>query len=349
VKIGAHIKAYGVNKENANANMANVKITMTQDGNTIVAKVEYLDSLENHHHAQVDFTISVPQETSVTATTISGNIDLEDIQGQFDLSTRFGDIFASRLKGGLLKASSNNGNITINQAALDGQDIHLESDFGDLTLENAGASAITLTSKSGSVVLREVNASGEIRLNGDFGDLDFIGGKAGSLSAGTNNGKIMLSNLTVSEKAYTKTNFGDILLENVQASTYEAVTKNGEVRLEKAGGVIKISSDFGDVDIQQADNATLDVKTANGRIAFKGSLGNGPHTLKTDFGDVLLQVPAVTQLDIDLQTGFGEIVTAFDITLQGEVDAKHVIGKLNGGGAVLTVLSKGGDVSLEKY
>ncbi len=71
--------------------------------------------------------------------------------------------------------------------------------------------------------------------------------------------------------------------------------------------------------------------------------------MTSEFGELKLSLPAETALQADLQTEFGEIKSDFDLTLavKGEVDQKHLQGKINGGGPLLTVKTNNGNILLK--
>ena len=82
-------------------------------------------------------------------------------------------------------------------------------------------------------------------------------------------------------------------------------------------------------------------------LAYAGSLAGGPHTLKTDFGNIRLALPEKPALTLALKTAFGQIKSTFPITTSGELKDDHWQGAINGGGASLTARTSSGDVSLE--
>jgi len=51
---------------------------------------------------------------------------------------------------------------------------------------------------------------------------------------------------------------------------------------------------------------------------------------------------------VDLETGMGKISSDFDISVSaGKTDEQHLIGKINGGGAQLTVHNNNGNITLQ--
>jgi DUF4097 and DUF4098 domain-containing protein YvlB len=93
---------------------------------------------------------------------------------------------------------------------------------------------------------------------------------------------------------------------------------------------------------------TLLLNTKRGSISFAGSLGEDPHTLHSDFGDIEINIPADSALDVDFQTDFGRIRSDIPVTvtLNGEVEDGHLAGTINGGGSQLNASTKSGNISI---
>jgi hypothetical protein len=76
----------------------------------------------------------------------------------------------------------------------------------------------------------------------------------------------------------------------------------------------------------------------------------GPHTVHSDFGEIILTLPAASKLNVDLKTAFGNIDSALPITIvtngNSNSDGDHIIGSVNGGGEQLTVLTNSGGVNI---
>ena len=91
--------------------------------------------------------------------------------------------------------------------------------------------------------------------------------------------------------------------------------------------------------MRNAQSVTLDLKTNSGKVQFSGSLGEGPHHVKSDFGEVNITLPADSKLNVDLKTDFGGISSdiPLTVTLDGSTDKNHQVGTMNGGGDQLTV------------
>jgi hypothetical protein len=59
-------------------------------------------------------------------------------------------------------------------------------------------------------------------------------------------------------------------------------------------------------------------------------------------------MPSTQSIDCEIKTGFGKIESDFDITVSGAIEEKHLSGKINDGGGLLTIETQNGNISLEK-
>ncbi len=111
---------------------------------------------------------------------------------------------------------------------------------------------------------------------------------------------------------------------------------------------MKAHTGFGNVTIRNAENADLDLNTNSGSIDFAGSLGKGPHTVHSDFGEITLSIPANSALNVDFKTDFGKIRSdiPFQVTMQGDLSEAQQKGTMNGGGSELTVTTKSGNITI---
>ena len=349
ITILAHKTAWHSSQGKAQAELDELNVTVTQVGNKITVryqkepKVVIAGSIRSD---TVDFTITVPTDTSVTTSTSSGDVSLADTAGDADLHSEFGDI-SVRNVAGPLKVDSNSGEIVAQGISAGKRDIDLHTEFGDVSLENSTGDGIEIRSNSGKINLMDVDASGDIMLHSEFGKIEFESGGAALLTIEANSGSITLTKLNIEGFVDTHSDFGDITFKEVIAGSYDLDTNSGELTVEGAAGSIRAHSEFGDIEITGAEDADLDLDTNSGTIGFIGSLGDGPHTLNTEFGNIRLEIPEDTALTFELKTDFGKIRSDFPITLSGDFEDDHWVGTINGGGAELTAKTNSGQISLE--
>ena len=184
----------------------------------------------------------------------------------------------------------------------------------------------------------------------DIGNTKFENGSADSLHIETNSGEVTLVKITIRKEIFVKDDFGNIELEQALADSYDLHANSGSITVDGAKGNLKADSDFGNIDINNAQDVTLTVETKSGTVEFSGSLGAGPHTVKSDFGAIDLTLPADSELNVDLSTDFGSINSDLPITvtLNGSSNSEgdQIAGSINGGGDQLTAQTSSGSVTI---
>jgi hypothetical protein len=348
ISIAAHKTAWHSTKNRAEAALKEMIVTATQSGNTITVRYQRQPKIViagSIRSDTVDFIITVPVNTAVTANTSLGEVTLEKTVGDASLQSDFGDITIINVKGGV-KASSNSGELTASQITAGKASIDLRSDFGNISIENANGNNFEAHSNSGKILFNGVSASGDLIITSDFGRVEFEDGKAANLTIEANSGSIQLTELMIGGIVDGHSDFGDITLEDVAAESYNLDTNSGNVLARGVTGDIMAHSDFGDIEVFADDEVNLELDTNSGSIDFSGALSDGPHTLQTDFGSIGLNIPENTSLTIDLETEFGEIHSDFPITASGTLEDDHWQGSINDGGSQLIAKTSSGDISL---
>lgn len=349
VNVKAEKKGWGNNEADAQAAVKELKVVIKQEGDTINISVQQPAEINMLHIGSdaigsVKFTITVPKQTAATLHSSNGDVALDGTTGSADVQSNFGDVTITNVTGEAF-GKSNNGKVTARKLTAD-EKITLSSDFGAITLSDATGSDVSVSSSSGQLELKNVRAAGLLKAGNQFGNVHVADSQAGTAEIESNNGALRLENLDVDGKITVKSDFGSLTLTKVDAESYDLETQNGKISVDGAKNEIKAHSDFGSVEVVNAQNATLDLSSTNGAITFSGSLGGGPHSLKSDFGNLHITLPAETALDVELETEFGKITSDFSITVNGIIDSKHWKGAVNGGGASLTAKTNNGNVTL---
>lgn len=342
--------AWGYSQEEAEQNLEAMVITTEQDGNRVVIRVERnrQRQLANANRANsIDFTITVPVETAVEVSNQSGDVQLNGTQGPAQLHSAFGQVMASDVDGAL-DLKSRSGSVSARRIDAGSGDLILHSDFGNVVLEDATGGRVQVSSRSGGLTLNNVQASGDIALDSDFGMITYRQGQGASLQVDAGSGAIELSQVMLDDELSVYSRFGDVTVTQVDAEGYELEAESGKVSATGVQGKVTARSNFGDIVVTDGISATLDLETQSGGITYRGSLGEGPHRLHTDFGDVSITLPEDSAFDFDLETGFGDIHSGFEVTISGELNEKHWVGTVNGGGPRLAISTRNGGISIEK-
>jgi DUF4097 and DUF4098 domain-containing protein YvlB len=356
ISVTAHKTAYGLNQAGAEDALKKLKVTMTQSGDQVTLRVEdpQADSrlhlgLQFGQTSKVDFTIQVPTQTTAVVHTNSGDVSLTGTQGKADLNSQFGAIDVNNVQGGVA-AHTSSGRVSAEAIHLLPSgfgDLTLNSEFGDVTLTDVSLEHVIAHTGSGSVVASNVASSNEIDLSSNYGGITIRGGSAATLKASTNSGEVSLNQVKVSGALTAHSDFGALRLVQASAASYDLSSNSGGISLDSARGKVKAFTSFGDIEISGGDQATLNLNTNSGQVRYSGSLGAGPHSLQSSFGEIHLTLPAKSALQLDLKTDFGKINTGFAVTTSGAPDGKRLSGTINGGGPTLTASTKSGDITLD--
>jgi DUF4097 and DUF4098 domain-containing protein YvlB len=277
----------------------------------VIALIYNSDSNGGPIHAAVDFIITTPRETSASIKANLGGTSVTNLKGAVDIEDDFGDVTVENIEG-VLAVNGNSGDLKITDVRAGGGNILLNSDFGEISLTQASAKNVTINFNSGNATLSDIKAGAELKVEGEFGDVE---------------------------------------LKRAYAGSYDLRSNSGSIVMDGAKNKLKASSEFGDITITNASSVTLDLESNSGGIKFSGSLGDGPHVVNSDFGDVTLSLPADSKLNVDLQTDFGNIDSNIPLTVTptGKSDSSrdHQVGTMNGGGAQLTVTANSGDINIQ--
>jgi DUF4097 and DUF4098 domain-containing protein YvlB len=343
--------AYDSSQARADEEVKNIKYTIEQTGNVIILKYELPRSMNFSNNINtVDFVVTVPHEVTVDVNTNMGEVSVASTKGNVDIKNSFGDVTTEDIEGAL-SVHTNSGEVNATSIVAGSEKIDLSSDFGNVILKKADAKDITLDSNSGAITLSEVRATGDLTMNTDFGNTEFENGSADSLHIETNSGAVSLVKINISKQIFVKDDFGDIELTQAFATSYDLHANSGSITVDGAKGKLKADSDFGNITINDAESVTLTVETNSGTVEFGGSLGVGPHFIKSDFGGINLALPADSKLNVDFKTDFGKISSDIPITVtlteNSSSDKSQVTGSINGGGEQLTVQANSGSIAIE--
>jgi DUF4097 and DUF4098 domain-containing protein YvlB len=342
--------AYDSTQDRADEEVKTIKYTIEQNGNSIILKYEIPKSMNISNQINtVDFIVTVPNDSTADVDTSFGLVQVSGLNGSVIIENDFGDINISDVEGAV-EVNSSSGEIELSSINAGTGDITVTTDFGKLSLEKVNGKDISINSNSGTLELNNVRATGELFAKSDFGNVDFENGSAANLELETNSGKITITKINVRNELIIDNDFGDIDLIQVTAVSYDLHTNSGTITIDGAKGKVKAYTDFGNIEIQNAVTVTLDVKTNSGSIEFSGSLGEGPHNVQSDFGNIDLVLPNDSNLNVKLTTDFGKITSDIPITVivYGETgsDGGEIVGTTNDGGAQLIVHTNSGSITI---
>jgi len=185
--------------------------------------------------------------------------------------------------------------------------------------------------------IRSQSGSGDQMIEGTRGNADLQSGS----------GNLKVSRLT-----------GEIRLQ----------TGSGDVVGREISGAVRGNTGSGNMELEETGSGDVDLHTGSGNItargvhgAFRAEAGSGDITaegtqtgewqIRTGSGNVHVHLPADSSFDADISTSSGtlDIDTPITTTVQGRVNESHktIVGKVRGGGPLLTLRTGSGDIHIE--
>ena len=144
-----------------------------------------------------------------------------------------------------------------------------------------------------------------------------------------------------------------------------AETRSGNVIISRATGDVNARSYFGDLHVGsiagqavlRADHGNIDVVNSTGSLkaeAVKGDITAGMSRqifgdahLETAAGDVFVDIDPDSELEIQARTSWGKVRSGLALEEYGKSSKSRLNGMLNGGGALLALRAKGGNVHIK--
>lgn len=174
-----------------------------------------------------------------------------------------------------------------------------------------------------------------------------IEGMRGNVDVQSGSGDVKLSHLT-----------GEVRLQ----------TGSGDVRAHEISGPVRGGTGSGDMELEETGSGDVDLHTGSGNItargihgAFHAEAGSGDITadgtqtgsweVRTGSGNVHVHLPSDAAFDANISTSSGtlDVDAPITMTVQGRVNETHknIVGKVRGGGPLLTLRTGSGDIHIE--
>ena len=145
-------------------------------------------------------------------------------------------------------------------------------------------------------------------------------------------------------------------------------TGSGNVLAREISGSVRGGAGSGDIEIEETGKGDIDLHTGSGNItargiqgAFRADAGSGDITaegaqtgaweIRTGSGNVHVRLPANAAFDANISTSSGtlDVDAPITMTVQGRVQEtrKSIVGKVRGGGPLLTLRTGSGDIHIQ--
>lgn len=266
-------------------------------------------------------------------------------------------------------------------------DLDVLTRSGDITVRNGAAGTVSIhaTIHSGNgwfggdhkAEVQELQSNPPIRQNGNNIRIDYVN---------LNNISIEYQ-ITVPENTAIRahTGSGDQTIEGLRGNIdLEAgsgdlklarltgemrfQTGSGNIRGRELSGPARVKAGSGDIEIEELGAGDVDIHTGSGNITVNG-INGGFHaeagsgdihgkglpknmwSIRTGSGNVTLNVPTDAAFDVDISSNSGSVTLGHPVTttLQGHIQEsrKSVVGKVRGGGPMVSVHTGSGDVQVD--
>lgn len=246
----------GRTEADAKAGLARVRVETTHRGDRATARTAYPSERQSNYSVSVDYVVTAPAGTRITAKTVSGDLTIGALTGEITLNSISGDV---RVTGAtrVLHAKTVSGDVTLTDCGAEGL-LEASTMSGDVTGTNIKARRVELQSIAGTVTGRNVSAQA-VKLHSMSDDVVFDGDLAagGRYEFTSHSGTVRLA------------------IDGRTGFTFEASTFSGSVRTDIPVQVKNLGAGAG------SRRANRDVR---------GTFGDGSATVTaTSFsGDVIV-------------------------------------------------------------
>ena len=339
IKVGGDIQVYGwekdvisveVKKRGRDYDLCEVDFSQHNNRFELIADV----SGRGNIRCSISVKIYVPLFSSVSFSTMGGDIILENLNGDFKGTTMGGDIVLKNLKG-YSKIKTMGGDIEAYGCILSGSVLTMGGDIG-------------LHDVQGDVEVKTMGGETEY-----FSDYISISGVVFMDSENTNPLKISSMG-------------GPITIDNAP-NGIEAETMGGDIEVKSAGTYAILKTMGGDIDVKSLDGS-IEAETMGGDVdvIMVGDLLSGVRdvTLTSLGGDIILTVPEGLSMEVEIVINITKnskkhykIKSDFDIDIEekdvneaGNNIEKRLIGtaSINGSKNKIRIETTNGNITIRK-
>ena len=154
----------------AKENITKVKIVITEENSTLRIKTEYPKGPNKNLSVSIYYTLMIPSEATLNASTVSGDVTCDDISGDLKAKTVSGDVIVTGAKNGA-NCSTTSGDVEIDNVI---GDVKLHTVSGDV-MANEIKGSVEADTVSGSVVLTNITDADEIEASAMSGKVKYEG------------------------------------------------------------------------------------------------------------------------------------------------------------------------------
>ena len=158
----------------AKRQLERVDIEVTHTGNRLRVITRYEERSESDRDSSVSvaFEVIVPSGTEVSAKSVSGDIEVTNVQGELKAETVSGEVEIQEAEK-LVSAKSVSGNVEVDSAR-GTENIEISSVSGDVKVDGLEASRVTFESVSGDIEITDADC-GRASIKTVSGDVRYVG------------------------------------------------------------------------------------------------------------------------------------------------------------------------------
>jgi DUF4097 and DUF4098 domain-containing protein YvlB len=233
---------------------------VTQDGSLIRIGGSSWPSKD----VSIDYTITVPVDAEIRATTGSGDLEINGLKGPANFTAGSGDIKASRIAGNV-QVTAGSGAVELSEI---GGQVQVTAGSGDITLDRIQGD---IRLQTGSGALEVTDPGGKLEANTNSGDITIRGGAA-DIRTHTSSGDVSVAGNPGANNYWDfHTVSGDVVLQVPPAASFRlyARSSSGEIQaevpvsMEGTSGKHEFRARIGD------GKARVEVTSSSGDISLK--------------------------------------------------------------------------------
>ncbi len=172
-----------------------------------------------------------------------------------------------------------------------------------------------------------------------------VGRVTGNVTAEVENGTVFFRGVDGGAKAVTQE--GDVIISRCTGDV-TARTRKGVIRIGVIGGTAKLRTTNGDIEVMTAKGPISAESEVGDLVVGFPRLVTGPVSLVTGQGDVFARLDPLADGALDAAATWGRVECTLPIAAEPGASKSRLRGKLNAGGALLTLRSRGGNVRIER-
>jgi len=276
----------------------------------------------------VDYEIRVPRRTPLEVSTTFGAVAVREASSALTARSASGEVALGDLwavEGSETRVHSASGAVRVPGWNVPTGSLLVETTSADIRAERLTGGTISLTSRSGDVLVQKAQVTGTASFESASGDVRVSDGGGGT-------------------RAVVRTQSGSAEVSNLRAEQVHIETISGDASLHDVAGALTVKTVSGDVEASGADSPAISLLTVSGDARWQ-SAGpfSGSFAGTTVSGDLRLALPAGSDTRIEMNTTSGSLGLSLPLTETTQTE-KHAVGKLGAGTGSVRLQSVSGDL-----